>query len=183
MQAGASPDAYFACDETFLESVRARFHPGRVISSNKLVMITQLDNPLGLQGLEDLLRPGLRVGLGDPGKSALGALSQQILTTAHLTQRLEETGNVRVRTPTGDMLTNQLLTGSLDAALVYASNTAKAEVHVVDLGLAGARARQPWASARETSHPLLLDRLYQALTAQEQRAQFEEVGFAWEADS
>jgi ABC-type molybdate transport system substrate-binding protein len=183
MQAGASPDAYFACDETFLEIVRARFHPGRVISSNKLVMITQLDNPLGLQGLEDLLRPGLRVGLGDPGKSALGALSQQILTTAHLTQRLEETGNVRVRTPTGDMLTNQLLTGSLDAALVYASNTAKAEVHVVDLGLAGARARQPWASARETPHPLLLDRLYQALTAQEQRAQFEEVGFAWEADS
>lgn len=183
MKAGASPDAYFACDETFLDGVRARFHPGRVISSNPLVMITQPDNPLGLHGLDDLLRPGLRVGLGDPDKSALGALSEQVLANANLTQRLAESGNVRVRTPTGDMLTNQLLTGSLDAALVYASNTAKAAVQIVELGPQGARARQPWASARETPHRLLLDRLYQALTGKAQRAQFEEVGFAWEAGS
>ncbi|MFO1002962.1 MAG: hypothetical protein U0936_21740 [Planctomycetaceae bacterium] len=30
--------------------------------------------------------------------------------------------NVTVQTPTGDMLVNQLLTGSLDAAVVYLSN-------------------------------------------------------------
>jgi ABC-type molybdate transport system substrate-binding protein len=133
--------------------------------------------------LDDLLRPGLRVGLGDPDKSALGALSRRVLAAAALTQRLAESGNVRVWTPTGDMLTNQLLTGSLDAALVYASNTAKAAVGVVELGLQGARAHQPWAPAKETPHRLLLDRLYQALTDEEQRARFEDVGFAWEVGS
>ncbi len=183
MKAGANPDAYFACDEAFLDGVQARFHPGRVISSNALVLITQPDNPLGLHGLDDLLRPGLRVGLGDPDKSALGALSQRVLTNAGLTQRLSDTGNVRVWTPTGDMLTNQLLTGALDAALVYASNTAKAAVQVVELGLQGARARQPWALAKETRHIFLLDRLYRALTDEKQRAQFEGVGFAWELGS
>ena len=81
------------------------------------------------------------------------------------------------------MLTTQLLTGSLDAALVYASNTAKADVQVVDLGLEGARARQPWAPSRETPHKLLLDRLYHALTGDAQRAQFEKIGFAWEGGS
>ena len=183
MRAGAQPDAYFACDEVFLERVRGKFHPGKVVSSNRLVMITQPGNPLGLQALEDLLQADLRVGLGDPEKSALGTLSQQVLKRANLTLSLAETGNVRVWTPTGDMLTNQLLTGSLDAALVYASNTAKADVHVVELGSSGARARQPWASALDTPHRLLLDRLYQALTDVDQRVQFEAFGFAWEAGS
>ena len=183
MQAGARPDAYFACDEVFLDRVRERFHPGKVVSSNRLVMITQPDNPLGLQALEDLLNADVRVGLGDPEKSALGTLSQQVLARANLTLSLADTGNVRVWTPTGDMLTNQLLTGSLDAALVYASNTVKAEVRVVELGPSGARAHQPWASALETPHRLLLDRLYHALTDADQRVQFEAFGFAWEAGS
>jgi ABC-type molybdate transport system substrate-binding protein len=183
MNAGARPDAYFACDQSFLDRVQTRFHPGRVVSSNPLVLITQPGNPLALRELEDLLRPDLRVGLADPDKSALGSLSRQVLQRAQLHQALEESGNVRVWTPTGDMLTNQLLTGSLDAALVYASNTPKAKVHVVTLGAAGARARQPWAAARLSPHRLLLERLYQALTADGQRAQFEGLGFGWEAGS
>ena len=153
------------------------------MSSNPLVLITQPGNPLALRELEDLLRPDLRVGLADPHKSALGSLSRQVLQRAQLHQALEESGNVRVWTPTGDMLTNQLLTGSLDAALVYASNTPKAKVHVVPLGAAGARARQPWAAARLSPHRLLLERLYKALTADGQRAQFEGLGFGWEAGS
>ena len=183
MQAGARPDAYFACDQTFLDLVQPRFHPGRVVSSNPLVLITQPDNPLGLQTLDDLLKPDLRVGLGDPDKSALGALSQEVLERANLTRALADSGNVRVWTPTGDMLTNQLLTGSLDAALVYASNTSKASLQVIELGPAGARARQPWAAALETPHRLLLERLYQALTDADQRVQFETFGFGWEEGS
>ncbi len=190
MRAGAEPDAYFACDESFLTKVQTQFTPGQVVSSNPIVLLTAPGNPLGLTGLADLCQPELRVGLCDPDKSALGALSDQLLTQHGIMNRLAQSGNVRLRVPTGDLLVNQLRTGALDAALVYASNAAVARqsdeqgklgLTVVDLGRDGLTARQPWAIARVSPHTLLLARLYETLTRPPLESHFQSLGFGWEA--
>ena len=55
----------------------------------------------------------------------MGWLTQNTLKEGGVQEQVME--NVTVQTPTGDMLVNQLLTGSLDAAVVYLSNANKVE--------------------------------------------------------
>lgn len=181
MRAGRVPDAYISCDVSFLDMVDEHFEPGRVLSANRMVLLVPLGNPRGIAALEDLLQEGLRVGLAHPEKSALGALSQARLEAAGLAARLDASGNVKVTSPTGDFLVNQLRTGALDVALVYASNAAMAldEVERVPLSIPGARAVQPMAIAVNSPHKELLERLYAELTSAVSRARFEELGFEW----
>ena len=89
--------------------------------------------------------------------------------------------NVRAETPTGDLLVNQMRTGSLDAALVYEANTSQVRdrLDVVQLHLPGARAVQPFAISRTSDHRFLLERLRDALVSADSRKQFEAAGFRW----
>ena len=178
MQTGAEPDAYFSCDVSFLDQVRPRFEPETVVSRNPLVILVQRGNPRGILGLADLARAGLRVGLADEVKSALGALTRRLLRQAGLERALLDSGNLAVETPTGDLLVNQLRTGSLDAVVVYASN----EVTLLPIEMEGAEAAQPWAVARSSDHKQLVGRLYEALTAAGSRRRFLELGFLWQLE-
>jgi len=184
MRTGAQPDAYFSCDVSFLDLVRPRFESESVVSRNPMVILVQEGNPRGIQGLADLALPDLRVGLADEVKSALGALTRRLLRDAGLEQALLDSGNLKVETPTGDLLVNQLRTGSLDAVVVYASNAARAldEVTLVPIGLEGAEAAQPWAVGRASDHKQLLGRLYQALTDAESKRRFQDLGFLWQLE-
>jgi len=184
MRAGRVPDAYLSCDVSFLDMVDEHFEPGRVLSANRMVLLVPLGNPRGIVALEDLLQEGLRVGLAHPEKSALGALSRARLEAAGLAARLDASGNVKVTSPTGDFLVNQLRTGALDVALVYASNAAMAldEVERVPLSIPDARAVQPMAIAVDSPHKELLERLYVELKGAASRARFEELGFEWDPE-
>ena len=92
--------------------------------------------------------------------------------------------NVVVQTPTGDMLVNQLRTGSLDAVIAYVSNAVSAadalEAHAIDIPCA--LAVQPVAVSRDAKHPQIAARLIEALRSAESRARFEAEGFRWRAD-
>jgi DNA-binding transcriptional LysR family regulator len=87
--------------------------------------------------------------------------------------------NVRVETPTGDLLVNQMRGGGLDVAMVYAVNarTAREFLDAVPIHDALAVAVQPFAVSRTTDHPHLLERLAARLRSNEGRARFEEAGF------
>ena len=182
MNAGASPDAYFSCDQTFLDLVSDRFHPGTTVSSNRMVILVRKGNPSAIEGLADLCVPGLKIGLGHPEKSALGALSVRVFADAGLTKRLEASGNLILDSATGDFLVNQMRTGSLDAVIVYRSNAAAAleDVDIVELGDPSAQATQPFAIAHSTEHPRTLARLLDALSLAESRERFDSLGFGWE---
>lgn len=184
MKTGAEPDAYFSCDVSFLDQVRPQFERETVVSRNPLVILVQRGNPRGIEGLADLSVPGLRVGLADEVKSALGALTRRLLRQAGLERALLDSGNLRVETPTGDLLVNQLRTGSLDAVVVYASNAARAldEVTLLPIDMPGAVAAQPWAVARSSDHKQLVGRLYERLTDAGSKRRFEELGFLWDLE-
>src|SRR6185295_9603382 len=120
MRAGEAPDAFFACDKSFMDDVHDLFLDSTDVSTNQLVILVPKGNPRKIKSLDDLGQNNLRVGIGHEKQCALGVLTQRTLVEGKYVQQVMK--NVVVQTPTGDMLVNQLRTGSLDAAIAYVSN-------------------------------------------------------------
>jgi ABC-type molybdate transport system substrate-binding protein len=179
MQSGQRPDAYFACDNSFMGQVSKLFGPPVKLSQTDMVLLLPKGNPKSIHALADLATPGLRVGVANEAQSALGLLTVRLLRAHGLYDRVM--ANVKVQTPTADLLVNQMRTGSLDAVIVYAANTSQVRevLDVVPLTESGATAVQPFAIGRNSEHALLMDRLLAALRSAESRRHFEAVGFKW----
>lgn len=182
MRSGTWPDAYVSCDRSFMDMVQSGFLAPHDLAENDLVILVAAGNPKGIRGLVDLKASELRVGLADPDKSALGALTQRVLERAGVAAAVR--AGVEVFSPTGDLLVNQMLTGSLDAAVVYRSN-ARAHpgtvrrLETVEVKVEGATAFQNYAIATGTDHPWLLRRLFERVRDASTRQRFESVGFRW----
>ena len=182
MKAGQVPDAYFACDSQFMDMVTDLFPKSESISQNELVILVQKGNPHHIRSLQDLGKQGLRVGIGHEKQCAMGWITQQTFEQGGVTDAVMK--NVVVQTPTGDMLVNQLRTGSLDAAVVYLSNAAGAAdaldaVRIV--GLPCAIAIQPYGTAQASGHRQLSARLLERIHRAESRERFLNNGFVWKA--
>src|SRR5256885_12146036 len=54
MKAGERPDAYFACDKSFMDQVNDLFLDARDVSQNQLVILVHKGNPRGVHSLKDL---------------------------------------------------------------------------------------------------------------------------------
>ena len=181
MKAGQHPDAYFACDSEFMNQVKDLFPESIDVSQNELVILVQKGNPRAISSLRDLGKEGIRVGVGHEKQCAMGWITQNTLTESGIKQ--EVMANVTVQSPTGDMLVNQMLTGSLDAAVVYLSNAAGAgdKLDAIQIqGLACSTATQPWAVAQESRYPQLAGRLFEKICSGESQEIFAAEGFSWE---
>jgi ABC-type molybdate transport system substrate-binding protein len=107
-------------------------------------------------------------------------LSARLLRSAGLWEAVKS--NLAVQAPTGDLLVNQLRSGALDVALVYAAN-ASAVADLVDrvpLSGPGTLAVQPYAVGRDSDHAQLMGRLLRALESQASRDRFLAAGFQTE---
>jgi molybdate transport system substrate-binding protein len=181
MKSGQHPDAYFACDREFMNQVPDLFPAPIDVSENELVILVQKGNPQKIADLNDLARKGLRVGIGHEKQCAMGWLTQNTLKEGGVQQEVMD--NVTVQTPTGDMLVNQIRTGSLDAAVVYLSNAAGAgeELDAIRIrGIECSIATQPFAVSKETRFPQLTERLFEQLCSAGSRKSFEAEGFRWQ---
>jgi molybdenum ABC transporter molybdate-binding protein len=181
MKAGQIPDAYFACDMEFMSQVTDIFPEATEVSQNELVILVPKGNPNKVASLRDLTKPGLRVGVGHEKQCAMGWITQNTFRESGLQQELM--ANVTVQTPTGDMLVNQLRTGSLDAAVAYLSNAAGAAefLDAVEIqGIPCSTAIQPWSVAKNAKYPLLADRLFQRICSAESQDVFLAEGFQWQ---
>ena len=90
--------------------------------------------------------------------------------------------NVVVQTPTGDMLVNQMRSGSLDAAVAYLSNAAGAADYLDAIRIQGipcSVATQPFAVAKDSAHKQLAERLLAAIRAEASQERFTSEGFRW----
>lgn len=178
MKAGQVPDAYFACDTEFMKQVQDLFPDAKDISQNELVILVKKGNPSGIVGLRDLAKPGLRVGIGHEKQCAMGWITQRTLNEEGITADVMK--NVTVQTPSGDMLVNQMRTGSLDAAVAYLSNAAGSVEHLDAIriqGLPCSVATQPYAAAKDSKHPQLMRRLLQAIETEASQQVFAAEGF------
>ena len=183
IRAGQRPDAYFACDVSFMSNVAPHFLPSRELADTRLVILTRPGNPKGLHSLKDLTQPGLSLGVAHEQQSALGALTVSLLRSENLLS--EVMPNVRVQSPTADLLVNQLRAGSLDAVIVYSANAsaAKGILDAVELPQPGALAIQPFAVGRTSEHAQLMERLLDQLRSPASRLRFQQAGFHWRDES
>src|SRR5262249_3390470 len=152
-------DVYFACDASFMKQVADLFLDAEDVSTNQLVILVPKGNRHGIKSLKDLGKTGLRVGVGHEKQCALGALTRDTLVQDRTYDRVRK--NVKVESATGDLLVNQLRTGSLDAVVAYISNAAglKDELEAISVDVKCAVAVQPLAAGRETKYKYLTQRL------------------------
>jgi len=180
MKAGNVPDAYFACDVEFMKQVHELFPDAEDISKNELVILVKKGNPFGLASLGDLSKPGLRVGIGHEKQCAMGWLTQRTFREGGVQSEVMK--NVVVQTPTGDMLVNQMRSGSLDAAVAYLSNAAGSAEYLDAIriqGLPCSVATQPFGTAKDSKNKHLMQRLLQAIRADTSHERFTSEGFSW----
>jgi molybdate transport system substrate-binding protein len=180
MKAGQVPDAYFACDVEFMNQVKDLFPASETVSQNELVILVKKGNPAGIRNLKDLSKEGLRVGIGHEKQCAMGWLTQRTFDEGGVKEQVMK--NVVVQTPTGDMLVNQMRSGSLDAAVAYLSNAAGSvnELDAIRIqGIQCSVAQQPFGIAKETPHKQLAERLLQAIRTKHSQERFTQEGFRW----
>jgi molybdate transport system substrate-binding protein len=182
MKAGDRPDVYFACDSQFMKQVQNLFEPAAVLSSNQLVIAVPKGNPHEVAALKDLGKTELKLGVGHEQQCALGALTQATFLKSGLVARLAK--NIKVQSPTGDLLVNQLRTGALDAVVCYQSNVTPFEKELESIAIdvqesSCTQPEQPIAISKDTRHPQLVRRLIDALQTAESKKRFEELGFSW----
>lgn len=184
MKAGQVPDAYFACDKEFMDQVPDLFPESVDVSQNELVIVVQKGNPHEIASLRDLTKDGLRVGVGHEKQCAMGWLTQNTFREGGVQQEVME--NVTVQSPTGDMLVNQMRSGSLDAAVVYLSNAAGAGEYLDAVRIQGLEcsiATQPYAVAPQSANARTASRLFEQICSLESRESFAAEGFGWKLDS
>ena len=179
IRAGEKPDAYFACDVSFMTQVKSQFDNSTDISATDIVILTKKNNPKQILNLRDLAQSGLRLGVANADQSALGDLTRRMLQSEGVYDDIIK--NVRVETPTADLLVNQLLAGPLDAVIVYEANCANVldELELIRLNSSSAKAIQPIAVGRRSDHKHLASRLLKAIQSPQSQTTFESIGFRW----
>jgi len=90
---------------------------GWTVASIAPVIVVAKGNPVGISGIEDLARPGLRLGLTDPDYSTLGHVCPVIFDRAGLLAEIER--NVDTSMRMGGQVANAVAVGNLDAAIVW----------------------------------------------------------------
>ena len=184
INAGSIPDAYFACDVSFMGQVQDKFLDPITVSETDMVIITKKGNPKNIQNLHDLARDGLKLGIAHKEQSALGALTKKMM------EKIDHNGkdlysailkNVKQNTPTADLLVNQLRVGGLDASIVYRANVSMVtdKLEVISITESDPRAEQPIAIGKDSQYHYLMHRLLDEISSAESRKIFEARGFRW----
>lgn len=174
------PDAYYACDLCFIPPVAEHFPEVTLLTEASIGLVVKKGNPAGINRLQDLARPGLRIGLCNAEQSTLGYMTTGILRDLKLREAIQK--NVVVEVPTADFLINQMRAGGLDAAIVYSVNAIPQNDHLdfIRIDHKGALAIQPFAIGVHSPRRQLAQRLL--LSLKENRAEFEKAGFIWRGD-
>ncbi|MHC4173954.1 MAG: substrate-binding domain-containing protein, partial [Planctomycetota bacterium] len=81
-------------------------------------IVVQKGNPKNIRRLQDLLRPGLKLGLGDSKACAIGRTTKQILTKNNIAWD-EVEKNLKFQSLTVNELGMQIQAKSLDAVIVW----------------------------------------------------------------
>ncbi len=113
-------DLYMPGDKHYVEQARQE---GMILSQRSVcywipTILVQKGNPKNIRRLQDLLRPGLKLGLGDANACAIGRTTKQILTKNNIAWD-EVEKNLKFQSLTVNELGMQIQAKSLDAVIVW----------------------------------------------------------------
>jgi len=180
MKTGMLPDGYMACDSSYMQQVLDKFDTPHDIAETDMVFLVKKGNPKGIKSLDDLTKPGVKIAVANAKYSALGGLTDQLLTAAGLyaaTRKNVTYGDAA----TADMLTSRIATDREDVAIVYRANTVKLsdEFEVLKIDHIAAKAEQPIASRVISNYKFTMDRLINAIESAKSKKRFTTSGFNW----
>jgi molybdate transport system substrate-binding protein len=112
-------DVYIPGELYYVEQAGERGFIGTslVVAQMSTVVVVQKGNPKKIKGLKDLTRPGLRIGLGDPTKVAIGRAANESLVKAGILKDVEK--NVVMRALNVVEMGIGVKLEHLDAAIVW----------------------------------------------------------------
>jgi molybdate transport system substrate-binding protein len=109
----------FVCHDPFEEKLKSagRWTETVVVGYLEPVLAVRPGNPKGIRGLEDLTKPGLQIGLGDPRYSTCGELFVNALRERGRYEAVMT--NVTLQARSHAEVANGLVLGPLDAIVVW----------------------------------------------------------------
>ena len=179
-QSSGFPDVYMACDRYYLDNVQQWFQEDVNVSQTEIVLVVPKGSEQ-VKTLEDILKPGIRVSIGEPDQCTIGALTRRLLQQVDLYDRLKEKqanpSEVVVEKSSSALIVPDVITGHVDVAIAYRNDVQdhgdKVDVIKIDSPLT--RAIQPLSIAKNSQHKHLIRRLYRKVEKAENS--FESVGF------
>jgi molybdate transport system substrate-binding protein len=179
-QQGGFPDVYMACDRYYLDNVKDWFEGDVNVSQTEIVLVVPKGSDK-VGSIEDIIKPGVRVSIGEPEQCTIGALTRRMLRQADLYDRLKEKQSrgdeVVVEKSSSALIVPDVVTGHVDVAIAYRNDVLdhldKVDVIAIDSPLT--RAIQPLSIAKNSRHKQLVRRLYRQIETAEEL--FESAGF------
>jgi molybdate transport system substrate-binding protein len=186
---GAPGDVFASANEAQVASVVAsgQIEPGgaQVFAGNQLVVVMPLDNPAGIERLEDLARPGVKLVLAAPEVPA-GVYARSFLERAAARYGPEYPGAVMANAvsyePSVRAVFTKVALGEADAGIVYTTDVAGNPEQPVgqlaipdDLNITAYYLVAPLANSH---HPALADAFVAFLLSPEAQAILAAYGFA-----
>lgn len=184
-QAQGFPDVYMACDLYYLENVKDWFQEAANVSDAEIVIAVPKGSTK-VTSLNDLVKPGIRVAVGEPNQSTIGALTRRLMVKEGLYDALKEKqqqdGEVVVEKSSSALLVPDVVTGHVDAAVAYITDVManRDDVDVLRIESSLNIAIQPLSIARTSEHKNLIRRLFQRIADSPEA--FEDVGFQFRLD-
>ena len=110
-------DIYIPGSATFIGKA------GKLVTSNQYVALhiptfaVRIDNPKNINSFEDLLKPGVRLALGNKSMCTLGKIVGSILGASGKEADFEK--NITMRASTANEMLNLIINGDVDAAMTW----------------------------------------------------------------
>lgn len=174
------PDVYMACDRYYLDNVKEWFQDDANVSDAEIVIVV----PKGSDKVKtpaDLIKPGIRVSIGQPEQCTIGALTRRLLTAQGLYEKLKEKqktdGEVVVEKSSSALLIPDVISGHADATVAYITDTiaTRKDIDIIPIKSPLNVAIQPFSIARTSVHKHLVRRLFSRVS--ESKDSFEKAGF------
>lgn len=115
-----SGDLYMPGEQFYMDQAVSRgfVREHQVVTYFIPVIMVGKGNPKGIRGLADLLRPGLRLGIGEKESTAIGAFTPKLLAEAKLSYEALRK-NVVASFATAPEMGNAVKLGAVDAAIQW----------------------------------------------------------------
>jgi molybdate transport system substrate-binding protein len=147
------------------------------ISQTDIVILVPKDNPKNIKSLKDLAKPGMKIGVGDPQKTAMGKLTVDVLKDEGIYNEIKP--NISNPFPEAPMVVGQVTQGALDAGLVYVANAhaQRDKVKMIKIDNPLSSATQTYAISKTSKHKHLMERLLNRLRSAAGQEKFVNAGF------
>lgn len=179
-QTAGFPDVYMACDRYYLENVQQWFQEDVNVSQTEIVLVVPKGSEQ-VKTLEDIIKLGIRVSIGEPDQCTIGALTRRLLQQVNLYDRLKEKqanpNEVVVEKSSSALIVPDVITGHVDVAIAYRNDVQEHadKIDIIKIDSPLTRAIQPLSIAKNSQHKHLIRRLYRQVEKAENS--FESVGF------